>query len=358
MTPAAPKYDLSGGRRLVHFGENRTRLLVETIDPVNRIEIEFTKVYEATDRGRPKQLGRELTKYLGKAFSPDGRLVVGHDKETACVWDAATGERVAGPFAHPPGVRSVALSPDGKRLAVGGQNAVVRVWHVDTGRPAVSPKQREFFHPARFVCFNHTGTRLAADVFNGFRVWDVATGEPVTPEIRHEGMLNSLRFNIDDTLLVSAVQEGTAQVWDAATGKAVGPRLKHAGPVREAVFSPDGKRVATASLDGTVRLWTAATGEPVTAPLKMPGGRHPTGVAFDPAGKRLAILCGDAPGTIWDIESEMPRAALRVLYYHGIEHVYFSPDGRYVALLGPQEAVVCDAATGQEVHHVSDSGPQ
>ena len=67
------------------------------------------------------------------AFSPDGRLAAAATYEGAWfVWDAATGELLAGhPAAGPAGAAGIAFSPDGRYLAVGGWQAPIRLW----GRP-------------------------------------------------------------------------------------------------------------------------------------------------------------------------------------------------------------------------------
>jgi len=65
---------------------------------------------------------------------------------------------------------------------------------------------------------------------------------------------------------VTACDDHTARVWDAATGKPLTPLLQHQGTVVAASFSPDGGRVVTASSDKTARVWDAATGKPLTPP--------------------------------------------------------------------------------------------
>src|SRR5262249_9637858 len=79
----------------------------------------------------------------------------------------------------------------------------------------------------------------------------------------HEGKVNDVQFSRDGRLVVSASADGTARVWNVATGKPVSPALRHGADVIRAVFSPDGRSVVTASLDQTARLWDVATGRQV-----------------------------------------------------------------------------------------------
>ena len=86
-------------------------------------------------------------------------------------------------------------------------------------------------------------------------------------QVRHAGPVYTARFGRDGTRFVTASRDRTARVWDAATGQPVTPPLRHAGPVMTAELSPDGMRVVTASDDHTARLWDARTGQPIGAPL-------------------------------------------------------------------------------------------
>ena len=55
------------------------------------------------------------------------------------LWDAATGQPVGAPLTgHTDWVDSVAFSPDGHRLATGG-DTTVRLWNADTGQPVGPP---------------------------------------------------------------------------------------------------------------------------------------------------------------------------------------------------------------------------
>ena len=75
------------------------------------------------------------------AFSPNGQHIVsGSYNKTIHVWNATTGETVAGPFAgHTDSVWSVAFSPNGQHIISGSSDNSVHVWNAITGETVVGP---------------------------------------------------------------------------------------------------------------------------------------------------------------------------------------------------------------------------
>ena len=156
------------------------------------------------------------------------------------VWDLAPALDAEPPFAWY-GSEWVTNSPllgGGRYLAAAG-----RIFDTTSGLPVVPPLRvdADDFH----LTLSEDGRRVATAGRRLVRVWDAATGEPVSPVLAHRGDLdqcNALVFSPDGRrLLTLSNAEGTgeATVWDIATG-ARAMTLKHDGDVTAGAFSPDG----------------------------------------------------------------------------------------------------------------------
>ena len=66
---------------------------------------------------------------LAVAFSPDGKtLASGGFDMMVKLWNVATGQEVASLEGHRNWIKSIAFSPDGALLATGDINGIVRLW--------------------------------------------------------------------------------------------------------------------------------------------------------------------------------------------------------------------------------------
>jgi WD40 repeat protein len=68
------------------------------------------------------------------AFSPDGRRFAAVSRlGTGGLWETATGRRIATLHGFLQGMNSVAFSPDGTRLAIGGDgNEAIKLWDLES----------------------------------------------------------------------------------------------------------------------------------------------------------------------------------------------------------------------------------
>ena len=209
-------------------------------------------------------------------LSDDGRFAVTASADrTAKVWATVDGRLISLLAGHGDVVADVTFADGARRVVTGGLDGTVRVWSSGTAdeltvsdRAGLAERTRE--------TRGSNGARATA-------VGDVvrlrtASGDALTLR-GHRDKVNSVAFNADGSLLVSASRDHDARIWDTRTGESVHQLVGHFGSVADARFSPDGRWVVTAG-PITVGLWNVRTGDFVSY-LRGPAAR-PVAVAFGP----------------------------------------------------------------------------
>ncbi|HET9309840.1 MAG TPA: WD40 repeat domain-containing protein, partial [Actinomycetota bacterium] len=111
----------------------------------------------------------------------------------------------------------VALSPDGRTLAMGGGHPVVRLVDVRTG--TLLHKLDLAGTGAFSLEFSPDGRTLAVSGFeSGASLWDVATGSQYGPTLTAGSGRTTLDVSPDGHHLLTAASNGEGAVWDIDPG--------------------------------------------------------------------------------------------------------------------------------------------
>src|SRR5262249_24955136 len=202
------------------------------------------------------------------AYSPDGTLVVSGSGTcfveavikgaTVEVWDVNSGQRRSILPGAKGTVVSVAINPDGKKVAAGCSAGLVLVWDLETGQTVWS-RTEPGLH-AMSVAFSPDGKSLAVGYGNygwyqvgRVKVWDVASGKETKAFPGPRGGVNRVAFHPDGQRLAVAGSK-VVEVWDLETDRKLQDLKGHEKWVYCLAYSPDGKWLATGGWDKTVKL--------------------------------------------------------------------------------------------------------
>jgi WD40 repeat protein len=205
-------------------------------------------------------------------FSPDGtRIVTGCRNGTARVWDAVSGQPLTKPLKRrgeamslsTPSVAilySAQFSPDGKRILTASGDDTACVWDAQSGQLLTGPLEHNGGAMPSTVSarFSLDGKRILTASADTAQVWDAVSGQPLTEPLKHSNLITSVQFSPDGRWIATASTDHTARVWDAQNGQPLTEPLPHGDIVNSAQFTPDGRQILTTSDDGAARVWDFA----------------------------------------------------------------------------------------------------
>ena len=237
---------------------------VEILDGVNDPKVMLKQLLESDDS------------VLTVAVSPDGkRLAAGGCDRTVRVWDLSKGVAAATLEQevenHADWVLGVALSADGKYLVTAGRDKTAKVWDLKAKESVLTfPGHQEIVYDVAVEPDGSLGFSVGAD--QQLRTWKPAgDGKQVKNAGGHGADVFKVVLGPKGKLLATASADKTVRVWDADKLAATKILTGLTDFVYAVAFSPDGDRVAAGAYNGEVRVWTVADGKEVAAFNASPG---------------------------------------------------------------------------------------
>ena len=276
------------------------------------------------------------------------------------LWNWKTGKELRS-FGH--SGHSLALSPDGHRLAVAQTSPEVNLYDADSGNLL---RELPTKYPVWHLSFSPEGDRLLTTGWSDdVLVWDLKAGGPPRVLAAHRLTAWSAEFSPGGKMIATTGSDQTVRLWDSTSLNALAEMHGHASEVWCVAFSPDGKTLATGGKDSTVRLWSASPDRGLDA-LPEYRYRHPI---FSPDGKKIITFKpdGDGGAQAWNLDDLSLQASS---FTRGASVAGLRPGGGGVVSFdaaemklkfwdwngsAPDDAVNLENTPGQE-HHFEQSG--
>lgn len=314
--------------------------------------------------GRVSLLLRKLiapaeTSLTSVAFLPDGQgLVTGGADKIVRLWNTADGEEVR-PFpGHTDAVTSVAVTHDGMQVIAGSADKSVRIWMTTDAAPVATLAQTS---AVRSLALSQDSSRLAVTGDDGLvRVWDLAARQTLQRFPGHEGAVAAVSFAGDSTRLVTGGADKSARVWTVAAQRVF---VAGEGPVKETSFIGGGSRFAAVVGEAAqVRIWNQSD-DKVT---DLAAGEMPlSGLAVSPDGSRIAAGSADKKVYLWTVANGNPApvietpAAVTRLAFAVSQTLPAAEDLRYELLVGgaDKSVRVYEAGSNRRLEEFATTSP-
>ena len=271
-------------------------------------------------------------------ISPDGKLLAIASLEVGVeLWDLRARTRVASIGERSDRVIALAFSPDGKRVALGDQAGVLRIFELAEGAPREWWRRQAHSGRLRALAWSPDGQRLAtAGQDSLVQLWSPGSdGPPLRMEL-HQRAADGVRFSPDGAELASCSRDGLVVLWDANTGRVVARLDADERAANGVAFSPDGAQLAAAFQDEAVRVWAMPAQRGIVSLVGHTDGLR--ALSFSPSGAQLASIANDGMLRLWDVQKARASQVLET----GTDKpraLAYAPDGKLLATGGDGDSL-------------------
>ena len=201
------------------------------------------------------------------------------------LWDARSGDLIADLRGHAGPVFSLAFTPDGKTLASGSADGVVKLWDTTnhSERATLNPRKDRW---VRGLAITGDGKILASSNFVTATLWNLESRQTIGELKGHTEEICALAISPDGKTIATGGRDLTVKVWDLATAR---ERVTIPG-FRAGSMTSRSRLMARRSRSGR---WTARSSSGISPrPAGDPRTMFPSGnsfsIAISPDGKTVA----------------------------------------------------------------------
>ncbi|OYE03978.1 WD40 repeat domain-containing protein [Nostoc sp. 'Peltigera membranacea cyanobiont' 232] len=216
--------------------------------------------------------------------SQDGSIFVSASSDkTIKIWDVKDRQEISTLVGHSNKIFSLDINCDGKILASGDLDGNIKVWNLETGEEIYTLQQKAYSNYVRrgvySLAISPDGKKLASCSEQLLQVWNLEIGQELyaLEKVR----VGHIKISPNGQYLISAdcevYKQNIIEIRDLQTGKEI---RTFTGKINGLTISPDGEALFVASKDQGMKIFNLNTGELFRSLI-----RHP----FTYSGSVLAI---------------------------------------------------------------------
>jgi WD40 repeat protein len=165
-------------------------------------------------------------------------------------------------------VTSLAFSPDGRTLAIGGVESKSNLDFAAMMDPAAQKNRKNSKPPDPDEMMRNMKVEAVGQV----TLWDISSGTEIGALKGHGKGVTQVAFSHDGRLLASSSSDHTIRIWDVAGRRELRTLAGHTANIDSLDFSPDSRLLASAGDDGATFLWDTNTGEHLLTLISLDDG--------------------------------------------------------------------------------------
>ncbi len=224
----------------------------------------YVEVWDIDTDRRLLQVASGLIHFAFLALHSDGKRVVLANAERALTRNLESGSQIYRQTPLPPGLRGVAILPDGEHAAAMRGFRVLDTWSLDDGAPGDRPTEPG--HSRARIEMERAAAAAHAVVIHGQRaytisgekrivVWDMPRHEQLHALSGHDGPVRALALDSAGRRLASAADDGTVRLWDTTLAPAAPDPSAHQGAVVFGGITAGGERGLSVCEGGLLKQW-------------------------------------------------------------------------------------------------------